>query len=148
MVKQVLQKNVTYCCLFSGQSFFRSIDVTPLHVYLLTLYTVSRLEIDHLIHVKRVITAGNRRIRTKCPPTKYRQNTTCSSSMQRRPWVHFSKSNPSQCTSLLTQSNPIHHNCEYFDTHTIQSSAHCIGENIIRYVSKFDFICAVNAACW
>jgi len=26
---------------------------------------------------------------------------------QRCPWVHFSKSNPTQSTSLLTQSNPI-----------------------------------------
>jgi len=66
---------------------------------------------------------------------------------QRCPWVHFSKSSPTQSTSLLTQSNPIHHNCEYFDPHLIQSCVHSICENIIRYVSKLDFICAVNAAC-
>jgi len=66
---------------------------------------------------------------------------------QRCPRVHLSKSNPTQSTSLLTQSDPIHYNCEYFDPHPIQSSVHSIGENIIRYVSEFDFIYAVNAAC-
>ena len=57
---------------------------------------------------------------------------------QRCPWVHFSKSNPTQSTRLLTQSNPIHHNCEHFDPHPIQSTVHFVGENTIKYVSEFD----------
>ena len=36
-------------------------------------------------------------------------------------WVHFAKSNPTQSTSWLTQSNSIHNDHVYSDPHPIQS---------------------------
>ena len=44
--------------------------------------------------------------------------------------------------------NPIQPNPPAYWPNPIQSSVHSIDENIIKYVSEFDFICAVNAACW
>jgi len=36
------------------------------------------------------------------------------------------------------QSNPIHHNCEHFDLHPIQSTVYSVGENTLKYVSEFE----------
>jgi len=39
---------------------------------------------------------------------------------------------------LKIQSISVHHNCEHFDSHPIQSTVHSVGENTIKYVSEFD----------
>jgi len=43
-------------------------------------------------------------------------------------WVHFARSNPTQSSNLMTQSNPIHDNSVYSDPHPIQSTLQTIGK--------------------
>jgi len=43
-------------------------------------------------------------------------------------WVHFARSNPTQSSNLLTQSNPIHDNSVYSDPHPIQSTIETVGK--------------------
>jgi len=51
-------------------------------------------------------------------------------------WVHFAKSNPTQSTSWLTQSNPIHDDHVYSDPHPIQSIGPRSGENTVSCNTK------------
>ena len=63
----------------------------------------------------------------------------CTTLCRNWTWVDFARSNPTQSSNLMTQSNPIHDNSVYSGPHPIQSTIQTVG----KITKKLDHGCTL-----